>query len=398
MIKILRIINRFNLGGPTYNVAYLTKYMPSEYQTLLVGGVPEKSETDSLHILQALNIEPIIIPEMSRSINPLNDFQTYTKIRKIIQTYQPDIVHTHASKAGFVGRLAAIHERVPVIVHTFHGHVFHSYFHPLVTKVFLNIERYLAKKSSKIIAISQLQKKELSEIFKVAESDKFEVIPLGLDLKKFAENIDQKRQRFREQYKISPDSIAIGIIGRLSPIKNHHLLIDTVHLLKRQTSKKIEILIIGDGETKTELMEYIKNKQMSYRTRATEPPSDFYFTSWIKEMDMVYAGLDIVTLTSKNEGTPVSLIEAQAAGKTILSTDVGGVKDILHPSAGVLIHTFQAEELANGLLKAIDHYETWNNHILKEISPHIIQRYSYQNLVEKMDQLYKGLLKVNREI
>ncbi len=168
MIKVLRIINRFNLGGPTYNAAYLTKYLPSEYETLLVGGVAEKHEADSLHIVKSLNIEPIILPEMSRSIHPLNDWKAYFKLRKIIKQFRPDIVHTHASKAGLLGRLAAIHENVPVIVHTFHGHIFHSYFHPLVTKTFLNIERYLAKRTSAIVAISELQKRELSQVFKVA--------------------------------------------------------------------------------------------------------------------------------------------------------------------------------------------------------------------------------------
>lgn len=391
-MKILRIINRFNLGGPTYNVSYLTKYMPAEYQTLLVGGVPEKSETDSLHILHHLNIEPIIIPEMSRSINPLKDFQTYNKIKQIIKNYKPDIVHTHASKAGFVGRLAAIHENVPLIVHTFHGHVFHSYFHPFITKLFIDIERYLAKKTDKIIAISPLQKKELSEVFKIAPPDKFEVIPLGLDLNKFAENQEIKRKSFREKYNISEDIITIGIIGRLSPIKNHTLLIDAIQILKQQITQKIEVLIIGDGETKNELIQYIQNKKMSFRTHPSQSNADFYFTSWIKEMDIAYAGLDIVALTSKNEGTPVSLLEAQAAGKTIVSTNVGGVKDILHSKAGIIINDFSAETLANALLKCIDNYAEWNKQILKEISPHIIQQYSYQTLVQKMDTLYKKLL------
>ncbi len=392
MIKILRIINRFNLGGPTYNASYLTKFMPDEYQTLLIGGVPHKSETDSLHITKNMNIEPLIIPEMSRSINPLNDIKAYYKIRNVIKNYKPDIVHTHASKAGFLGRLAAIHENIPIIVHTFHGHIFHSYFNPLVTKLFLNIESYLARRTSKIIAISELQKKELSEVFKIAPLDKFKVIPLGLDLKKFSENQPYKRKIFREKYNISDDTITIGIVGRLAPIKNHYLLIDAMKILKKHISKKIEVIIIGDGELKDDLMRYITRLGLTSRTKPQQPSSDFYFTSWIKEMDIAYAGLDIITLTSKNEGTPVSLLEAQAAGKMIISTNAGGVKDIVHPKAGVVINDFKSTTLSDALLKAIERYSQWNNGIFKEISPLVIEQYSYQRLVKNMDALYKELL------
>ena len=160
MPKILRIINRFNIGGPTYNAAYLTKYLSNDFETLLVGGEKEETEDSSEYIIRNLGIEPVIIPEMHRSINPRNDLIAYRKIKNIIETFKPDIVHTHASKAGTIGRIAALRSNVPVIIHTFHGHVFHSYFNSYKTKIFQNIEQSLAKKSSKIIAISDLQKKE----------------------------------------------------------------------------------------------------------------------------------------------------------------------------------------------------------------------------------------------
>lgn len=392
MIKVLRIINRFNLGGPTHNAAYLTKYLPDEYETLLIGGVPEHHEADSLHIVKNMGIEPLIIPEMSRSVNIFNDIKSYFKIRRIIKNYRPHIVHTHASKAGLLGRLAAIHENVPVIVHTFHGHVFHSYFHPIITKSIIQIERYLAKKSTAIIAISQLQKKELSEIFKIASPDKFEVIPLGLDLKPFSENKIEKRKLFRQKYNIPENIVAIGVAGRLVPIKNHHLLIDAVKHLKTLTQQKFEIIIIGDGELKNELQHYIKEQGMNYREHPEEEPSDFYFTSWIKEMDVAYAGLDIVTLCSKNEGTPVSLLEAQAAEKVIVSTNVGGVKDIVLDGAGIILNDFNPLNYASALWQCIQNYSSVNQLIADNISPRIIQQYSYETLVSNMDRLYKRLL------
>ena len=392
MIKVLRIINRFNLGGPTYNAAYLTKYLPSEYETLLVGGVAEKHEADSLHIVRSLNIEPIILPEMSRSIHPLNDWKAYFKLRKIIKQFRPDIVHTHASKAGLLGRLAAIHENVPVIVHTFHGHIFHSYFHPLVTKTFLNIERYLAKRTSTIVAISELQKRELSQVFKVADENKFEVIPLGLDLRKFAEEKKEKRIKFRRQHNLPENYIVIGIVGRLVPIKNHYLLIDAIQQIKSKINRSFELMIVGDGSERENLIKYVQEKNLSYRTNPLGSPADVYFTSWIKEMDGAYAAMDIVALSSKNEGTPVSLLEAQAAGKFVVSTNLGGVKDIVHPSAGIIVEDFNVESFANALLKAIESFEKANYQIENIVSPKIIEQYSYTRLIENMDNLYKKLL------
>ena len=157
MPRILRIINRFNLGGPTYNVAYLTRYISPEFETILVGGQKDDTEDSSEHIVRNMGINPIIIPEMRREVSPANEVIAYQKIRQLIERYKPDIVHTHASKAGTIGRLAAIRCKVPVIVHPFHGHDFHSYFSSYKTKVFHNIEQGLARRSTKIIAISDKQ-------------------------------------------------------------------------------------------------------------------------------------------------------------------------------------------------------------------------------------------------
>src|SRR6185436_15041835 len=185
MPRILRIINRLNLGGPTYNAALLTKHLAPEFETMLVAGTKMDSEESSEYICQQMGIDFISIPEMSRAINLRKDYTAYQKIKKLIREFKPDIVHTHAAKAGALGRLAAHSMNVPVIVHTFHGHVFHSYFSPLKTKIFLNLERYLAKQSSAIVAISEHQKEELCNKYKIAPSEKFHVIPLGFDLSRF---------------------------------------------------------------------------------------------------------------------------------------------------------------------------------------------------------------------
>lgn len=388
MPKILRIINRFNLGGITYNVSYLSKYLPAEYETLLVGGPEEEGESSSLHITDSLGLNPLIIQDLNREISLTKDYKAYKEIKKIIKEFKPDIVHTHASKAGAIGRLAAISCKVPVIVHTFHGHVFHSYFGEFKTNMYKKIERYLAKRSSAIVTNSEKLKKELSEEFQIAEAGKIHVVPLGFDLEKFQKDQDEKRKEFRAKYKIKDDEIAISIIGRLAPIKNHELFIDAIENITKRSSKKIKAIIVGDGETRQYLESYLIDKHLMFCNEA-DKNCLFDFIGWQKEVDVVLAGSDLVALSSKNEGTPVSLIEAQAAGKFIVTTNVGGVKDILHPDCGFVSNS--DEEFKSLLLKAVEELDTLNQKSKAGIS-FANERFSYKRLVNDMDTLYKKLL------
>lgn len=393
MPRVLRIINRFNLGGITYNVSFLSRYLPEDYETLLIGGPEEEGEESSLFIPESLGLKPLIIEELRRSINPLSDYYAYKRIKKIIREFKPDIVHTHASKAGAIGRLAASSCGVPVIIHTFHGHVFDNYFSGIKTSVFKSIERYLAKKSTAIIAISEIQKHQLTKIHGICEPEKMHVIPLGFDLERFVTNGDQKRKLFREKYNIQDDELAVGIIGRLAPIKNHYLFIDSIEHLIKNSNKKIKAIIIGDGETKADLIAYIESKHLSYSLNA-EREAVFIFTSWIKQVDTALPGLDLVCLTSKNEGTPVSLIEAQAAERYIVTTNVGGIKDILAPEAGLLSELNDDETYKENLLHAVTNHASLNRGMIAAREA-IMAKFSYKRLCNDMDRLYRTLLKKN---
>lgn len=392
MIRVLRIINRFNLGGPTYNVSYLTKYLPEDYQTLLIGGPEEEGEGSSLHITESLGIKPLILKELHRDIDLKKDYRSYKEIKKIIEDFKPHIVHTHASKAGAVGRLAAINCNVPVIVHTFHGHVFHSYFGKLKTLFYKTIERYLAKRSSAIVAISELQKNELVNIHHICEASKTHVIPLGFDLDKFSKDQALKREQFRRQHHIHADELAIGIIGRLAPIKNHELFIDAIEHVLKNTDQKIKAIIVGDGETKQQLIGYIQDKGLSYST-GNDPDAVFQFVGWQKDVDIVLCGIDLVTLSSKNEGTPVSLIEAQAAGKFIVTTNVGGIKDILMKGCGFISNT--DSEFCNHLLNAVNNFNSLQEQAKSGIA-FAKEKFSYKRLVKDMDALYRELIASNK--
>lgn len=394
MPKILRIINRFNLGGPTYNAAYLTKYLSSDFKTLLVGGVKEDAEGSSEYIVHNLGIEPVIIPEMRRSLNPTNDLLTYRKLSKLIKEFKPDIVHTHASKAGTVGRLAAIRNKVPVIVHTFHGHVFHSYFGNSKTNFFINIEQGLAQQSTKIIAISDKQKEELSETFKIAPPEKFSVIPLGFDLNRFRVDQEEKRIAFRKKFNLAPDEIAIGIVGRLAAIKNHDLFLAALNKVKQKTTKKIRAFIIGDGELKKTLIKKTASLGLNpvYKWNGHLPVADVTFTSWIKNIDEAYPGLDIVAMTSLNEGTPVSLIEAQAANKPIITTNVGGIENIVIPGkTALLTKNNSRDDFSEKLLQLVEN-ENLRASLSNKGWGYVKEKFHYTRLTADMEKLYYQLL------
>lgn len=391
MPKVLRIINRFNIGGITYNVSYLSKYLAPEYETLLVGGPEEEGEDSSLYIPEGLGLKPRVLKQFQREINFKADYKAYKEIKKIIREFKPDIVHTHASKAGAIGRLAAIHCKVPLIIHTFHGHVFHSYFGKLKTNFYKIIERYLAKHSTAIIAISNKQKEELSELFHIAPKQKIHVVPLGFDLTRFTQNKEKNREAFREKYNLKEDQIAIGIIGRLAPIKNHSLFIEAIAFLKQNGFTNFKGFIIGDGDTKDSIIESCKTHHVTWSNNSTDKV-DVCFTSWITNIEWALHGLDIVTLTSLNEGTPVSIIEAQAAGKYVVATNVGGIEDVLHPECGLLseindktsfyINLLNTCRNKNHLLQSVEKGEQW-----------ALTKFSYTRLVEDMRHLYNGLLK-----
>ncbi len=390
MPRVLRIINRFNLGGPTYNVSYLTKYMAPEYETLLVGGEKDESEASSDHIVQSLGLHPRIITGMRRSINPMNDYRAYKEIRKIIREFKPDIVHTHASKAGALGRLAAIKENVPYIVHTFHGHIFHSYFGVLKTTVFKTIERYLCKRSSAIIAISEQQKSELTSTFSICDPQKVTIIPLGFDLDRFRTDREKKRAAFRQQWSIDSDEIVISIIGRLVPVKNHEMFLEALIHVFKNTSRPIRALIVGDGELRAKLESKANELGISFGTKPG--PEQLIFTSWIHEVDTVLAASDIVALTSWNEGTPVSLIEAHASSCPVVTTLAGGVEDIVeHNVTGYLCAPGDVAQFSKYLLAMLSDDQIRLS-MSEKAESRVIEKYHYNQLIRDMRALYSGLL------
>ncbi len=399
MPKVLRIINRLNLGGPTYNAAYLTKYLAPEFETLLIAGHKDESEASSEFIVESLGLKAQYVNGMYRSLNPLKDRKALAEIKQIIRDFKPDIVHTHAAKAGALGRFAAAQMKVPVIVHTFHGHVFHSYFNPVVNQVFVNIERWLARKSTAIIAISDLQKKELSKDFKICPADKITVVPLGFDLMRFQNDQPAMRQKFRSTYQLADDEIAIGIIGRLVPVKNHAMFIQVVKKVLESTHQKVRFFIIGDGEDRTKVEQLCVDSSISFSNKHWQLQSTFtpdsapvIFTSWIQDIPLALAGLDLVVMTSLNEGTPVSLIEALAANKPVVSTKVGGVANVVEEGVtGFLANSQDVNTFAQHVKNLIA-----NRHVRESMGRQgfesVNHKFGVGRLTDDVATLYRKLL------
>lgn len=359
--------------------------MGDDFETLLIGGLPEQGEADSLHILNQYNVQPLLLEEMQRNPSIKSDRAAYKKIKEIIRDFQPDIVHTHAAKAGALGRKAAKSAGVPVIIHTYHGHVFHGYFNTLKTLLFKSIERRLAKYSTKIVAISPIQKQELASIHKICSADRIEVVPLGFDLEKFHSNKDENRKVTRMNYQLAEDEIAIAIIGRLAPIKNHSFFIDVIKEISTKTAKKIRVFIVGDGEEKENIQQQINDFKWPKNIR-------FELTSWIKDVSSFNPGMDIICLCSKNEGTPVSMIEAQAANVPVISTDVGGVRDIISDKkTGIIVTSGAKNEYIEQLLLLIEN-DVFRKQLSESGWEYVKDNFHYNRLVDDMKQLYLKLL------
>jgi len=390
--KVIHILNRLNIGGIVPQVINTVKLLQDDFEVILLSGMIEASEASAQHLLNGTNIKPKYIPEMQRGIDLSKDYKAYQSIKKIIEQFKPDIVHTHAAKPGAVGRLAAIRAKVPVVLHTFHGHVFHSYFGKLKSRFFLETEKWLAKNSSAVIAISQLQKREMIEDFHLCEADKMKEINYGYDLEKFYTNTFEKRQIFRQQWNLKEDELIIGIIGRVVPIKNHQLFLSAFQKVLAQFPDNVRTLIIGDGEEKNHLQQWCTEQNISFTNQPSQH-AKVIFTSWIKDIEHAYAGIDVLALSSLNEGTPISLIEAQAAGLPIVTTDVGGVRDTILENENVLVvKSNDIDSFSDGLnqhicqLKNNDAFDTDVNR------RYVLQKFGLEHMGMNIKSLYKELL------
>lgn len=374
-IRIMRIIARLNIGGPAIHVALLTQRMSApDYESVLVCGNIDEAEGDMAYFARERGVEPVIVPALGRALNPLGDLRTIWTLYRMMRRYQPDVVHTHTAKAGFTGRVAAWLAGVPVIVHTFHGHVFRGYFSPMRTKVFLLLERLTARMSDAVITLTEALKGEIADEFHVTSREQIVVLPLGFDLSPFL-SAERKNGAFRRAWNIADDALLIGIVGRLVPVKNHALFLEAaakVHAARPDA----RFAVVGDGELRDAIEVQVDTLGLH---------DAVVFTGWQRELAPVYADLDALVISSINEGTPVSVIEALATGCPVVTTAVGGLPDLLEGgNLGTLVPSGDADALANALFASPSPVDA--RQLMHE-------RYSVDRLVRDLDTLYRDLLK-----
>jgi glycosyltransferase involved in cell wall biosynthesis len=376
-IKIIRIQSRIVVGGPAIHTRLLSeKLNPEKYETILIGGASSNNEKSLVNDLLERGIDCRVIPEMGRDIHFFEDIISFFKLLKVIKKEKPDIVHTHTAKAGALGRLAAFFARVPIVFHTFHGHVFHSYFSKFRTKVYLLIEKLLAKISTVIIVISQSQYDDIVSTYHITKPEKVKIISLGFDWETFSTN---NNQSLRLKFNIEPDKYLVGIIGRLVPIKGWDLFIEIVDRLIKDSSGEFRFIIIGDGF----LNEYIheKIKKLNLRNFIT-------MSGWLELKSSVYKELDLVLSTSLNEGTPVSLIEALVSGIPVVASNVGGVKDVLDSYENTWLVNSRNPSDYVSLIKNLAKIKV---RLDARVSNEVKFRYSNERLLEDIEKLYTNI-------
>lgn len=395
-MKILRIIARLNVGGPARHVVWLSRAFAddSDETKLLAGRVPD-GEIDMAYFAAENGVKPDYIEEMSRELS-LSDVVSLYKILVEMWRFQPDIIHTHTAKAGTLGRVAALIYRIfswkkVGIVHTFHGHVFHSYYGKLKTRLFILIERFLAfAATDRIIVISQQQLKEINETFGIGREEQFRVVPLGIDLEPFKTT---NAGKVRQSLNIGEEILLTAIVGRLTEIKNIPLFLEAAfEYLHRPDVPEMKFIVVGDGHLRESLEAQAANRKIA---------DSVLFIGSQTDIAAIYKEIDIVALTSLNEGTPLSLIEAMASSKPVISTAVGGVIDLLGEAddergtfkicrRGIRIDQQNAKFFADGLI-----YLAKNEELQKKLghagSEYIESNYALGRLVADIKNIYNEI-------
>ncbi|HEY2744572.1 MAG TPA: glycosyltransferase [Polyangia bacterium] len=340
----MRIIDRLNVGGPAIHAVLTTRGLdPDRFETVLVTGAIEPHEADMAYLLDQYDVKRIVIPSLGRELRPSRDVETFRQLYLLMRRLRPDIVHTHKAKAGAIGRVCAVAARVPVRIHTFHGHVFDGYFAPAKTKAFIAIEQALALVSDRLVALSTGLVDELTARYRIASRARFTVVPLGFDLAPFA-HAEEHRGELRARLNVDDSVRLIAIVGRMVPVKDHATFVAAAAELARRRGD-LHFVFVGAGELEADVRALLASAGLTARA---------HLLGWSRELPRIYADLDALALSSINEGTPVALIEAMAARVPVAATAVGGVRDLLaHGARGELAPPRDARSLADAIERAL---------------------------------------------
>jgi glycosyltransferase involved in cell wall biosynthesis len=377
-VRVARVIARLNIGGPAIHVTSLAARLPVDrFETRLFVGDVSPGEAEMVDVVAAEKVVPVKVPGFRRAIDGPHDLYALAGLVAEFRRFRPHIVHTHTAKGGALGRIAARLCGTPIIVHTFHGHIFEGYFSKPVTELFLSIERGLSLLTDAVVTISPRQYADITERFHVAPVHKTHVVPLGLDLTRFNE-VSLHRGALRAELKIG-DRPIVSIIGRLTPIKDHALLFRAVRELP-----EVHLCVVGGGECEASLRALAGDLGIAQRV---------HFTGFRNDLERILADTDVVALSSANDGTPVALIEALAAGCSVVAVDVGGVPDVLEDGRwGRLVPSRTPAAFSEALRDALDEHRRRFPETIAAAQRYAQSKYGIERLVRDHVSLYESLL------
>lgn len=388
--RVARIITRLNIGGPSIQAIDLSRDLRLRgFETCLIHGQLSAGEGDMTTVLPIADTETMYVADLRRELSPLHDLRALWRIYRGLCRRRPRIVHTHMAKAGALGRLAALAYNRTVgskqparLIHTYHGHVFEGYFDSRSTRLFLFIERWLGRRTHVLIAISPRVRQDLLQTYGIARSEQVRLVPLGFNLDRLAAITPAERERARAALEIPAGAVVVATVGRLTAIKQHSLFLEMAARLGRRCDRLL-FLIVGDGELRSALEAQASASSIGSRVR---------FLGWRGDLDRIYGATDIFVLTSRNEGTPVALIEAMAAATASVSTDVGGVRDVVTgPGLGLLVPFGNADALADGVMRFAEAPEL-REQVGRAARDAVLGRFHLRRLVDDISGLYEELL------
>ncbi len=382
---MLRIIARLNVGGPAIQTINLTHRLRQRgYDTVLLRGQEGPQEGTMDHLADRLDVDPVFVPGLRRGLG-LHDLRALIEVWRWILRYRPQVLHTHTAKAGALGRLAARlagPARPRVVVHTFHGHVFEGEFSERTSRLLVRIERWLAKRATRVIAVSDEVGADLIRLG-VAPPERVEVIRLGFDLTPFTLEGDvreDRRRAVRSRLGIPDGATLVTLIARVVKVKRVDRFLDMATRLNG--SDDLWFLVAGDGDRRQELAQTPAARALGTR---------LVWAGFERDIADICFASDVVVLTSDNEGTPVCLIEAQAAGLPVVTTRVGGVQTVVLDGQTGMVVDKDAEQLASAVRGLIGD-PNLRRRLGARGREHVLDRFSVERLVEDVDGLYRRLL------
>ncbi len=374
--RVLRLIARLNVGGPAWNAVLLTRGLAARFDTVLATGQVGPGEVEATATIAAAGVVPERVRGLGRAPSLVDDVRAFFGVLALTRRVRPDVVHTHTAKAGALGRVAAWLCGVPRVVHTFHGHVFHGYFGSAMSRVVVAVERALARRTDRVLAVSAEIARDVSDRYRVAPSDRVRVTRIGLPLARLSD-ARQHRAAVRAELGVCEDTPVAVMLGRLVPVKEPEVALDAWEIVRRALPSAA-LVVVGGGP----LLESVTARRAD----------GVHLLGWRDDIERWLGAADVALLTSRNEGTPVALIEAGAAGLPSVATRVGGVPSVvLDGETGMLVERGDAAALAAALVRLFEDGDL-RLRMGTAARRHVTSGWSEERLLADVSSLYRTLL------